>query len=240
MLAKINVEQILFLDIETVPCTYKFKDLSESMQELWALKTRYIQEREGKTPEEVYEKAGIYAEFAKVACISTAFVYPGEGKQSKIRVKSFYGEDEFVILTEFARLLDKHYADENSYLCGHNSREFDLPFLARRMLINGILLPAKLDIAGSKPWEIKHIDTMDLWKFGDYKHFTSLQLLAEIFGIPSPKDDISGADVARVFYEQGDMERIRTYCEKDTITLVHLLHRFKNLPPISHENIEVV
>lgn len=240
MLAKINIDQILFLDIETVPCTYKFGDLSDAMRELWSLKTRYIQEREGKTAEEVYEKAGIYAEFAKVACISTAFVYVGEGKQTKIRVKSFYGDDEAKILSDFARLLDKHYSDEQSYLCGHNSREFDLPFLARRMLINAISLPAKLDLAGSKPWEVKHIDTMDLWKFGDYKHFTSLALLAEIFGIPSPKDDITGADVARVYYEQEDMERIRTYCEKDTVTLVHLLHRFKNLPLITDEHIEVV
>jgi hypothetical protein len=235
MLTQIGIDKILFLDIETVPCVYKFDDLDIKTQELYALKTRFIQEREERDASEVYDRAGIYAEFGKVICISTAFI-----NGNTLRVKSFYGDDESEVLRQFAELLNRYFASDNQYLCGHNIKEFDIPFLARRMVINGIELPNMLDLAGKKPWEVRHLDTMELWKFGDYKHFTSLSLLTHIFGIPTPKDDISGADVSRVYWEEQDLERIKVYCEKDTIAVAQLLMKFKNLPLIKDEYIESV
>lgn len=235
MLTNIGIDKILFLDIETVPCIYNFSDLDEKTQDLWALKTRFAQEKEEKSASEVYDRAGIYAEFGKVICISTAFV-----NGNTLRVKSFFGDDEAVVLTEFAKLLNKYFASEAQYLCGHNIKEFDIPFMARRMLINGIELPNMLDLAGKKPWEVRHLDTMELWKFGDYKHYTSLSLLTHIFGIPTPKDDISGADVSKVYWEDGDLERIKIYCEKDTVAVAQLLMKFKNLPLVKDEFIESV
>ncbi len=239
MLAHISPYNILYLDIETVPAVFDFSELKDDVKELWSLKTRFIQEREEKTAEEVYDRAGIYAEFGKVVCISTAFVFPRDGV-SCIRVKSFYGDDEAKLLKDFGVMLDNHFAGNEKYLCGHNVKEFDVPFLARRMLINGLELPEKINIPGKKPWEVQFLDTMELWKFGDYKHFTSLNLLANIFGIPTPKDDISGADVGRVYWEEKDLERIRVYCEKDTITVAQLMHKFKNIPLVDEGNIEVV
>jgi len=235
MLTHIGIDRILFLDIETVPCVYNFEDLDPKTQDLYALKTRFIQEREEKSAQEAYDRAGIYAEFGKVICISTAFV-----NGNTLRVKSFYGDDESVLLQEFAQLLNKYFSAENQYLCGHNIKEFDIPFLARRMMINGLELPNAIDLAGKKPWEVRHLDTMELWKFGDYKHFTSLSLLTHIFGIPTPKDDISGSDVSRVYWEEKDLERIKVYCEKDTVAVAQLLMKFKNLPLIEDEYIESV
>lgn len=235
MLTQIGIDKILFLDIETVPCVYRFDDLDPKTQDLYALKTRFIQEREEKTAQEAYDRAGIYAEFGKVICISTAFI-----NGNTLRVKSFYGDDETEVLRQFAELLNRYFASDQQYLCGHNIKEFDIPFLARRMVINGVELPNMLDLAGKKPWEVRHLDTMELWKFGDYKHFTSLSLLTHIFGIPTPKDDISGADVSRVYWEEEDLERIKVYCEKDTIAVAQLLMKFKNLPLIEDEYIESV
>jgi DNA polymerase elongation subunit (family B) len=240
MLTDINISQILFLDIETVPEVYHFSDLDPEMQELWSLKTKFLQNRDEIGPDEVYEKAGIYAEFAKVVCISTAVVYHVSGGIAKLRVKSFYNHDEKVLLEEFKTMVDRYFIEGDKYLCGHNIKEFDAPFLARRMVLAGIELPRVLNTPGKKPWEVPHLDTLDLWKFGDYKHFTSLNLLAKIFKIPTPKDDISGADVARVYWEEQDLERIKVYCEKDTIAVAQLMNRFKNLPLIDEENIEVV
>lgn len=239
MLGKVPLNQILFLDIETVPVQPSFGGLSDNLQVLWADKTKFIQQREGITAEEAYSKAGIYAEFGKVICISTALFYEQAGEK-KLRVKSYYGHDEKQLLTEFSELLNKHFNTDEKYLCGHNLKEFDLPYIARRMVINSMKLPKIIDVSGLKPWEVKHLDTLDLWKFGDYKHFTSLSLLTTILGIPTPKDDISGADVGRVYWEEGDLERIRTYCEKDTVAVAQLVLRFKNLPIISNDSIQVV
>lgn len=226
-LNKVNIEKVLFLDIETVPQTYDFKDLEEKTAELYLAKNKYIQERDGLTNEEVYERAGVFAEFGKIVCISCGLVQEKpSGKE--IRLKSFYGDDEKELLTDFAEMLEKHYNTPYHILCGHNAKEFDFPFIARRMLINGINLPPTLDIAGKKPWEISHLDTMELWKFGDFKHYSSLSLLCHIFNIPTPKDDISGADVARVYYEENDLERIVAYCHKDVVALIQLFLRFRN------------
>jgi len=222
MLKDLKIENLLFLDIETVPEVYKFDQIDEKTKELFESKTRFMRKEE-TTYDMIYDqRAGIYAEFGKIVCISVGFVTnSGTGKQ--IRMKSYYHEDEETLLLQFKKLLDEHYTDPNKALCGHNAKEFDFPYICRRMLIHGITLPYALDIAGKKPWEIKHIDTMELWKFGDFKAYTSLALLCHVFKIPTPKDDISGADVARVYFEENDLERIKVYCEKDVVALIQLL-----------------
>ena len=209
-LQKVDIEKILFLDIETVPAVYTFSELDEKTANLYIHKNKYIQERDGLTNEEIYQKAGVYAEFGKIICISCGIITDKSGGK-ELRMKSFYGDDEKELLVEFADMLNKHYAGPNHILCGHNAKEFDFPYIARRMLIHGIDLPQALDIAGKKPWEINHLDTMELWKFGDYKHYTSLSLLCHLFHIPTPKDDISGEDVARVYYHDQDLNRIVVY-----------------------------
>jgi DNA polymerase elongation subunit (family B) len=226
MLDKVQLEKILFLDIETVPQVYQFEDLDETSAKLFDHKTRF-QQKDGKTVDEVFnERGGILAEFGKIVCISCGFVNTTHtGKE--IRMKSFYHDDEKTLLKQFAAMLDGHFNSPYHLLCGHNGKEFDFPYIARRMLINGLKLPLALDIAGKKPWEIQHLDTLELWKFGDYKHFTSLPLLCHIFKIPTPKDDISGADVARVYYEEKDLERIKVYCENDVVALIQLFLKMK-------------
>jgi DNA polymerase elongation subunit (family B) len=226
MLKKTPLEKVLFLDIETVPQTYQFPDLDEEGKYLFESKTRFMQNDEKSFEQLYHERAGIYAEFGKIVCISVGFVREtSTGKQ--IRMKSFSHDDEETLLNQFKRLLEEHYNTPYHILCGHNAKEFDFPFICRRMLINGIELPAILDIAGKKPWEINHLDTMELWKFGDYKAYTSLALLCHVFKIPTPKDDISGADVARVYFEENDLERIKVYCEKDVVALIQLFLRMR-------------
>jgi len=237
-LRKVNLDNILFLDIETVPLHYTFGELDEETAKLYLDKNRSLQERDGLTDEEVYQRAGIFAEFGKIVCISCGFVTRTTDGRT-IRIKSFANDDEEILLKEFAELLNNHYLPPTGILCGHNAKEFDFPFIARRMLINQLDLPQVLDIAGKKPWEIAHLDTMELWKFGDFKHYTSLSLLCHIFGIPTPKDDISGADVARVYYEENNLDRIVEYCQKDVVALIQLFLKFRNESLIPDENIKL-
>ncbi|MBL4716122.1 MAG: 3'-5' exonuclease [Bacteroidia bacterium] len=239
MLDHISLKNILFLDIETVPIHQNFNALTSEMQELWSQKTRFLREKGNPTAEEYYNKAGIYAEFGKIICISTGYLR-SKNEKWEVRIKSFYNDVEADLLTEFASMLDKHFNTPDHVLCGHNSKEFDFPFIARRMLINGIKLPDKLNIAGKKPWEVSHLDTMELWKFGDYKSFTSLNLLANIFNIPTPKDDIDGSVVGRVYWEEKDLDRIVNYCQKDVETVAQLLLKFKGEPIIDDINVAVV
>lgn len=235
MSTKINFENILFLDIETVPEVENFTDLSKEKQELFTIKTQY-QRKEDFSPEDFYEKAGIWAEFGKIVCISVGYFTNFNSDNRVFRVTSFYGE-EVDILINFKDLLDRHYNKPQHILCAHNGKEFDFPYIARRMIINQINLPEKLNLFGKKPWEIPHLDTMELWKFGDYKHFTSLKLLTSILEIPSPKDDIEGSEVSAVFYKEKNIKRIVKYCEKDTIAVAQLLLRFNNEALIDDLNI---
>ena len=235
MNTKTNFENILFLDIETVPEVENYTDLSEIKQELFALKTAY-QRKEEFTPEDFYDRAGIWAEFGKIVCISVGYFTNFNSENRAFRVESFVGEEKN-ILQDFKDLLNNHFNKPHHVLCGHNGKEFDFPFIARRMIIHQIELPEKLNLFGKKPWEISHLDTMDLWKFGDYKHFTSLKLLTNILGIPSPKDDIDGSQVGNVFYKEKDIKRIAAYCEKDTIAVAQLLLRFNNEPLIEESQI---
>ncbi|NOY36964.1 MAG: 3'-5' exonuclease [Chlorobi bacterium] len=235
MLDHISPEKILFLDIETVPAAPVFEDLPERIQALWLKKALYIS-RENETPEEAYGRAGIYAEFGKIVCVS-AGLYRRKGTEGTLRLKSFFGDDEKEILTGFSGLLQDLSGKGAWSLCAHNGKEFDFPYLARRMLINGLRLPSLLDMAGKKPWEVPFLDTMELWKFGDYKHYTSLDLLAAIFGIPTPKDDIDGSRVAHTYYEEKNLEKITRYCEKDVLTVVQIFLRFQGKPLVRDENI---
>jgi uncharacterized protein YprB with RNaseH-like and TPR domain len=235
MNGKLNFEKILFLDIETVPEFENFTELTEEKQELFATKTQY-QRKEEVSAEAFYERAGIWAEFGKIVCISVGYFINFNSNERKFRVTSFFGEEP-KILTDFKSLLDKHFNKPDHVLCAHNGKEFDFPYIARRMIINQVSLPEKLNLFGKKPWEITHLDTMDLWRFGDYKHYTSLKLLTTILGIPSPKDDISGSEVGDVYYKEKNIKRIVVYCEKDTIAIAQLLLRFNNQPLIDALNI---
>jgi uncharacterized protein YprB with RNaseH-like and TPR domain len=221
-----KLNNILFLDIETVPKEKNWKSLNETEKNLFEQKTKY-QRKEEHTAEEFYERAGIWAEFGKIICISVGY-FSGFKEERKFRIKSFFGNDEFKLLSEFKELLEIHFSRKENVLCAHNGKEFDFPFIARRMIIHKIELPKKLNLFGKKPWEVPHLDTLEMWKFGDFKHYTSLKLLTAILGVPSPKDDIDGSEVAKVYYQEKNLERIVTYCEKDTIAVAQILLRFNN------------
>ncbi len=235
MLDNLDLQQLLVLDIETVPQYPSFDEVPTVFKELWEQKTQY-QRKEGETPAEYYHRAGIWAEFGKIICVSAGIFNKQQGLS--FRVKSFAGNDEYQLLTDFISLLNKQ--PSSLILCAHNGKEFDFPYLCRRILINGLAIPPQLKISGKKPWEINHIDTMDLWKFGDYKNYTSLNLLAAIFNIPTPKDDISGSDVHWVYWKENDLNRIKTYCQKDVITTAQLLLRFKGMSLIEEDNIMII
>jgi len=224
MIEKINLNNILFLDIETVPETEAYNQLDSELQVLYEQKTQY-QRKDDFTAEEFYDRAGIWAEFGKIVCISVGF-FVIKGDIRNFRVTSFFGE-ESKLLKDFNNLLNNHFNGPQHVLCGHNAKEFDIPFLARRMIINQIPIPDKLNLFGKKPWEIPHLDTLELWKFGDYKHFTSLKLMCKVLGIPSPKGDIDGSQVGHVFYVEKDIDRIVTYCEKDTIAVAQIFLRLR-------------
>lgn len=236
MLENIDLQKILVLDIETVPQYPSFDKVPNHFAELWDQKTKY-QRREEESPETYYSRAGIWAEFGKIICISIGVFTKAEGKTG-LRVKSFANDDEAILLKEFIALLEKQPA--SLLLCAHNGKEFDFPYLCRRMLINCMHIPRQLQISGKKPWEIPHLDTLDLWKFGDYKNYTSLNLLAAVFNIPTPKDDIAGSDVHRVYWQENDLNRIKVYCQKDVITTAQLLLRFKCEPLITDDQIKIV
>lgn len=225
MIKKLNLEHILFLDIETVPEYKNFEELDDFTKSLWEHKTKY-QRKEDFSPSEFYDRAGIWAEFGKIICISVGYFVSKENLRN-FRVTTFQG-DESKILRDFKSLLETHFNKAHHLLCAHNGKEFDFPFIARRMIINKIDIPFKLDLFGKKPWEVPHLDTLELWKFGDYKTYTSLKLMAHVLGIPSPKDDIEGNEVCKVYYENNDLDRIIKYCEKDTITIAQIFLRLRN------------
>lgn len=235
MLKEINPVNILFLDIETVPQYPTYADTPDNYRHLWDEKAAHLK-ADDKSPDELYQRAGIYAEFGKIVCISAGFFTDSGAK--KIRIRSYYGHDEKTLLTEFFKMLNSHFSGNSRFLCAHNGKEFDFPFICRRAMINRLNIPEILNTQGKKPWEVTHLDTMELWKFGDYKHYTSLKLLAAVFGIPSPKDDIAGDQVFSVYYKENDLKRIAVYCEKDVLTVAQLLLCYKNQPLLEPENIE--
>jgi 3'-5' exonuclease len=252
MLEKVLLEKVLFLDIETIPQVSKFSEWDEQSKQLFLKKNNTSfqkisasEEAKNLTKEEICEEVfkatgGIQSEFGKIICISVGFVHEKySGKE--IRLKSFYHDDEETLLKQFISLVQE--SPKFNILCGHNAKEFDIPYICRRILINGLKLPEILNIAGKKPWEINHLDTLELWKFGDYKAYTSLALLCHVFNIPTPKDDISGADVARVYYENdkdvysSGLERVKTYCEKDVVALIQLFLRMRGNSLVTEDSI---
>ncbi len=232
MYKDLNIENILFLDIETVPQYSSYSEVPDTIKKLWDKKADVIK-AEG-TSEQIYSRAGIYAEFGKIVCISFAYIRKNKDKKA-LFVKSIYDDDEKTILRKFNNLLNGYFNTENHYLCAHNGKEFDFPYIARRSLINGIKPADIINTPGAKPWEIKHLDTLEMWRFGDYKNWTSLELLTTIFDIPSPKTDINGSDVANVYWVDKDLQRIAEYCQQDTIALTQLFLKFMSQPTIEKE-----
>ena len=238
-MAALPLHNILFLDIETVPQSPSYIDLTDDWKKLWDTKsTSLVKYHQGQTNETLYPRAGIYAEFGKIVCISCG-VIQGNGEQRKIILKSFYGDNEKKLLVDFIDMLNKWATGEAKFLCAHNGKEFDFPYLCRRMIIHGIAIPSLLNISGKKPWEVNHYDTLELWKFGDYKSFTSLNLLAHVLGVPTPKDDIDGSMVWEVYWKEKNLERIVTYCQKDVVTVAQILLRMNGEQLIKEENIEI-
>ena len=236
MLEDLNLTNILFLDIETVPQYPAFDQVPENYKALWEKKIQFFRSAAEDSPETTYQRAGIYAEFGKIICISCGFFT----KEHKFRLKSFFSHEEEKILREFALVAERFCNTKEKQLCAHNGKEFDFPFLARRMLVHGIPLPEVLNTPGKKPWEVNHLDTMELWKFGDYKSYTSLALLAAVFQIPTPKDDIDGSQVAEVYWKNHDLERISRYCQKDVITIAQIIRKFRAEDLIQEKDIEIV
>ncbi|MBM3403663.1 MAG: 3'-5' exonuclease [Bacteroidetes bacterium] len=240
MLESLKSSDILFLDIETVPMVSKYADLPERFRKHWDLKAENLNKQdrfagnEAKSPEDLFPRAGIYAEFGKVICISAGYI-----RGSEFRIKSFFGDDERKLLDDFRALLERSFNHDEHLLCAHNGKEFDFPYLTRRMLINRLRIPRILDLSGKKKWEIQHLDTMEMWKFGDFKNYTSLDLLAAAFDLPSPKDDIGGADVWKVYWEDHDLPRIVTYCQKDVLTVARLLMCFLGKETISDDMVVI-
>lgn len=233
MTEKSPLSNILFIDIETVPEQASYELLSDQMKKLWSHKASFLA-KNGEDAQALYSRAGIYAEFGKIVCISVGFVTEQNEKQC-LRVKSFFSEDEKHLLQDFFNMFKQSPRLMAYRLCAHNGKEFDFPYISRRALVNRIPLPPIFDFAGKKPWEVKHIDTLELWKFGDYKHYTSLELLGALFGIPSPKDDMDGSQVANVFWHENDLSRIVVYCEKDVVTLVRIYQLLNGFEPIEDD-----
>lgn len=250
MLENIDLTRVLFMDVECVATAAEYHELDETFRELWKGKSRFLLRHlpEAEIDEEKYaeiyrQKAAIYAEFGKIICISVGYIAKRkEDGKPYIRLKSFADDDERPLLTAFSALLDQHYNNPTRhFICGHNIREFDVPYICRRLCVNQLPLPKLLDLHGKKPWETAHLlDTMELWKFGDYKSYTSLKLLAAVLGFPSPKDDIDGSDVGRVYWQEHDLQRIALYCEKDVLATAQLMLRYRRMPLLEAEQIEHV
>jgi len=233
-------ENLLFIDIETVSEKATYQNLTENWQELWTEKTQRILPSENTAAEFYEQRAGVMAEFAKVICISIGY-FKYEGEVMQLRIKSFYADEEKKVLQDFIATLNQMEIQNNKWcFAGHNIKEFDIPFLCRRLLINGMPIPEYIDFQNMKPWETNSIDTFQYWRFGDYKNYTSLKLLAAALGIASPKDDIDGSQVGEVYWKENDLQRIVTYCQKDIITTANILLRFKNMPLIEHNNVVFV
>ncbi|MFT5665860.1 MAG: hypothetical protein ACI9DK_000035 [Vicingaceae bacterium] len=238
MLDNLKLNKVIFIDIETVSQEKEYSTLSKKWKSLWDKKSIYLRAEE-QTAADIYGRAGIYAEFSKVICISVG-IYRDFKEKRTFRIKSFYGKNEKEVLKQFCSLFTKSFQSTDFILCAHNGKEFDFPFLARRILVNNLPLPYILDIAGRKPWEVQHLDTLQLWKFGDYKNYTSLELLCELFKIKSPKNDMDGGDVGRVFWEEDNLDKIVTYCRNDTLAVAQLILAYKGYKQLKDSEVEVI
>lgn len=239
MADEIKLENILFIDIETVSIKSEYEELDDRMKMLWSKKAKTINGYETDPAGAYKYKAGIFAEFSKVICIGLGYISLADGN-IQLRTKVLINDDEKVLLTQFNELLETHYKDEKLFaLCGHNIREFDIPFLCRRMIINDLPLPELLDIADKKPWEIQHIDTFQLWKFGDYKNYTSLELLCAALDLPEWKTMMDGSDIAYVYWEEKNMKKIGEYCLEDVVAVARVYLKYKRLGKLRDDRIVV-
>ncbi len=229
-------KEILFLDIETVAISERYEQLDERLKAQWARKASFFKREELQSDEDLFHlRAGIYAEFGKIVSIAFGMFTESDNGELGLRTKYFTSHDESQLLKDFKQLLEK--MGPGTKLCAHNGKEFDFPYMSRRMLVNGISLPAALDLSGKKPWEIPHLDTLELWKFGDYKHYTSLDLLAAIFNIPTSKGVMDGSQVNEVYYKEKDLTKISEYCVGDVVAVAQLYLCLKGLPMIPSKNI---
>lgn len=236
-----SIFNLFFIDIETVPAYPAFSQVPEEWKSLWVEKISKTMP-ENFSPEESWlQRAGILAEFGKVICISTGFLLPGENGLPAMRIKSIYGDDEKKLLQAFIELTTPLFLHKkNAEFAGHNIREFDIPYLCRRIIIRGMALPGYLNLHGAKPWEVRMTDTLQWWKFGDYKNFISLNLLAHVLGVPTSKTDMDGSDVQAVYYQDKDLPRIVAYCQRDVVAVANIILRFKNLPILGEKDIHIV
>jgi predicted PolB exonuclease-like 3'-5' exonuclease len=241
----VRPENLIIIDIETAAESASYSDMPAEWQELWEEKTgRSLPE--GINAAEFYPmRAGVMAEFAKIICISIG--YFNKETTLHLRIKSFYGHDEKKLLQDFLATIQKIESINNKWcFAGHNIREFDIPFICRRLLINHINIPAYLDFQNMKPWETNIVDTFQYWRFGDYKNYTSLKLLAAAMQVPSSKDDIDGSMVGELYWSGDEpqreinLKRIVNYCQKDVITTGNIILRFKNIPLIHPDDITIV
>lgn len=227
--------QMLFLDIETVPLTPTLAEMPERLRKLWPRKAQQFRRDPSVTDDALFlRSAGIFAEFGKVIVVATGRLRQSTEGDS-LHIITFSGHDERNLLFDLAAHLGA--LEKGIRLCAHNGKEFDFPFLARRMLVHGIPLPDVLDHAGRKPWEVPHVDTMELWKFGDHKHYTSLEQLAALFDIPGSKGDMDGSQVREVYYEHCDLPRITRYCAADLLTLARVYARLTGGPNLSRSGL---
>lgn len=239
MLKNILLQNLLCIDIETVPAQPSIKKLDGEWKDLWEIKSARLRDEKENPEEHYFNHAAIYSEFGKVICITIGIFFRKDKKSPawKFRLKTFSGDDERKLLEDFSSLLKKYYTADKYLFCGHNVREFDIPYLCRRMLALQIEIPQLMDVSGKKPYEVKWVDTMQLWRFGDYKHYTSLRLLAAVLGLPSPKTDLDGKDVGRVYWKENGLDRIVEYNRRDVITVAQMILRFKNLPLLAENEI---
>jgi predicted PolB exonuclease-like 3'-5' exonuclease len=232
---------LFLIDIETVPCFPGFEQLPDEFKILWADKISKTVPENLSLEDSYLLRAGILAEFGKIVCISAGYFYQNSDGETCIKVKSISGEDEKEILHNFIQIVNSFQKLNKTFqFAGHNIREFDIPYICRRLLINNIPLPSYLQIHGAKPWEVEMVDTLQWWKFGDYKNYISLDLLANVLNIPTSKGDMDGSKVRSVYYDDKDLERISCYCEKDVIVVANVILRFKNLPLLTNECIQIV
>ncbi len=233
------MEDILFLDIETVPLAEKLDLLSDDLKKYWLEKAQKIGQEKSELNDEDFfrERGAIFSEFGKIVCISVGILFKNEKGEQALKIKSFANDDEKIILEDFKQLVEKFFITSHHTFCGHNIKEFDIPYICRRMIINGIQLPKQLQFQNKKPWEMQLLDTMDFWRFGDYKRYTSLKLLTAVLNVPTPKDDIDGSQVATVYYNENNLQRIVTYCEKDVVATVQVWLRLNSKPIVAKENI---
>lgn len=237
---KINnkLKQILFLDIETVSQRATYDELTESQQQLWDKKAKFFRSEDKSSSELYEEKAAIFAEFGRIITIGLGYFHFDKDDEPTFKTKAFYFKDEKKILTEFKTFIKSKFTEKTLVLCAHNGKEFDFPYISRRMIINGIELPQSLDLSGKKPWEVPHQDTMEMWKFGDYKNFTSLDLLANVLDVPSSKTDMDGSMVHGVYYKENNLDKIVKYCLQDVVVCTQVYMKLSGLPYLSEEQIQ--